>query len=583
MYLIFILATVALIVIALIAVAIPLALKKKGRQERSAKVLGIVSFAVHLALIAFVILCVIYDAIPFNSQTGSSSSWISYIILFAFSVFSFVGFILALRSDKSRGCAIALLVMGILSLCVFDIVGILNVVGAACTLNARKNVSAPTKESDLGVLVKGNSANYYYPDNGCDLYEQIKNFGNTGVFSVRFDDCSAPVKIRAFLTYGNTEEETYVFCELAFHYEVPLENRCISLKIVRDESGRTAFRTVGAVTDDVTREKIGKDITAILSDKGDGDFITGELRDGVGYGVDLRMNAIERQSFAKAGAQTAGAQTAGSQTAGGQTQNRSGARYDGKPLPVRSERWFIEKGIRPVKTPIRKRDIRKLSIEEREMVCFTTFPYVFKSLVFISAALGAVLVAAIVALLIGVAAGGLAKGGIFLAVVLMVSLFGGSFIVNPWSRILDGFSELSGTQVLRLPIGYKIWIFFATGVALLWGYFSTMIFMLIGRDNEAKARSFPLVVVPEGCGFDEMVEFYAAYEEECAARDYKNAKLDEAQRKYREGVEIYERGVEEIEKNPAKNYIEKAEEKRELDKEKQKLDEKYEEVKKKYE
>lgn len=303
--------------------------------------------------------------------------------------------------------------------------------------------------------------------------------------------------------------------------------------------------------------------------------------------------APPEESFLKMPANGADLKVADGQTLSGKDSTQaaaerravgqSGKQYDSKPLPITSERWFTDRGVRLVRMPIKKRDIRGLSGDEKRMICFTTFPSVFKALIFVSGLLGAVVAVALIAFLIGLISDSVYKGAIYLAVVLGVSLIGGSFIVNPWSRILDGFNELLGTRALNLPTGYKIWLFIITPLALLWGYFSTMIFTLIGRDNSAKARSLPTVIVPDGYGFDDMVEFYAEYEAECRLRDAKNAKMEEARRIHEDGVKIYDKAVEDVRSDPTKNYIEKAEEMGKLDKEKQKLDKNYEEIKKKYE
>ncbi len=230
--------------------------------------------------------------------------------------------------------------------------------------------------------------------------------------------------------------------------------------------------------------------------------------------------------------------------------------------------WFAAHNIKTKEICIKKRELRNYNYEEKTMLALTTFPRAKTSMIFIPVLFLIGILAIVISFLV--------SGGIMAIVAGGVVLFGGSFLVQRRAQILEGFYLLEGRKLLKLPIGYAILNHFAYPIGVLWGSFSSFIYIMFDRGKGEKARFLPRIVAPVYMGFDDLIEYYTKYEAECMQQAVQQHWANKKQEEYYE-IKKHEQIVrEEIANDSSLTFSEKYLETEKLNKKSKEADEFYE-------
>lgn len=196
-----------------------------------------------------------------------------------------------------------------------------------------------------------------------------------------------------------------------------------------------------------------------------------------------------------------------------------------KHLPKLS--WYNTNGIPIEQIPIDKQILKKeLSEEEKTIASVTTYPILIRNCFIV---LGLFIALCITAAISFAGIGGIEGAIIFLAVFLI-----GSFIIQRFSGIIDGFEIIGGTWRIKMPIGYHILYRLVAPITMIWSMISILILQMFGKNEKTRMLLLPRIAIPKNCGLDDIIYIYKKYEAEADKMDAltmqaeKNAKKKEA-------------------------------------------------------
>lgn len=297
------------IVVIAIAILIPIIvvarLKKANKRRNAAKVLGIISSVVHFLMAVVNIVTMLVGFTAVNDGT-LILRWSIYgtaaliVVLFALSILEFI---LALLSPKRQGCCVALIVIG--GLCFY--MGIYDIIGGVVALNAHKksvqsgNNPPVNASNNTQANANGSTAvKYIYPISDFSFKEVAEDLENPREISFQVDGgLVLPLRLRAYFNYGSTLDiETYAVFEIRQKFELPFEKRLLTVKIARDENGKTALclNFVSLFTDEAYKQRVLNEVSSVFDrlDCEEERVLMGE-ENGMRYAVDLRITEDERE------------------------------------------------------------------------------------------------------------------------------------------------------------------------------------------------------------------------------------------------------------------------------------------------
>ncbi len=318
---------------------------------------------------------------------------------------------------------------------------------------------------------------YFTEASGQDLFAMVKHPENTESLKLNDNGRIIELMLLAVFNYNkNVEKATYVVVK------VPNEDSVDIAQIIRLRDGRSALYI-------------------------DVDYDT-KLRVFDDYQKLIEENSHEKENGANDDKDIYN------------TKQQTRKRSISKITRVPKLSWYAQNGYHIEQIPVHKKILKnELSEEEKTLVAVTTYPIVVRNS-FIALALVVVLAVAAAICFAGM------MSGIEGAIAFMAIFIVGSFVINRFGGIFDGFDIIGGTRRIKMPIGYHILYRLTAPIAMLWGALSGFILSMFGKNEKFKMLLLPRIAMPKGCGLDDIIYVYKKYEAYVDKMDAINMQLE---------------------------------------------------------
>ncbi len=187
-----------------------------------------------------------------------------------------------------------------------------------------------------------------------------------------------------------------------------------------------------------------------------------------------------------------------------------------------SEKWFAENGMPLKEIPIAKSTLRSFSAEEKAAFSLTTYAVLKKKLLI---AIAEMLIA------VGVIIFLFLKEPVTGAFATLAILFCGGFVVGKTGQLLEGFMMMKGPGRLGLNPFIQFLFELLRFIFTIFSVFASLMYAAFDMVHKEKAASLPRIAMPQGFGYDAILDYYSTYE--AAVKGLDEGKLNAEKADYR--------------------------------------------------
>ena len=183
--------------------------------------------------------------------------------------------------------------------------------------------------------------------------------------------------------------------------------------------------------------------------------------------------------------------------------------------PIPSLAWWQAKGMTLKEIPVSKKDLKRLSKEEKSIAAIATFPFLKKALIKSAIAFALILIGVLAVVISGATTDSALGVGFFVLIACIVI----SFVVSiNASALINGFDIIEGSSILGLPIWFRLVKFALSGPTMTLGALGCMILQVLNRWNQAKMLGMPRIALPQNGAFEDFIRYYSDYEDKVNAQ-----------------------------------------------------------------